>query len=265
MTSLEAVIAEFLRDLTLAQDSANRLSARLSLKYRHHTILRFFPVPNALLDDVDVTFRFVFDSPELGADPRASADRLQTEVLVPPSRQLGADASAAAASLAMPELAALLARASEASAGAVPPWTAKEAEAVREELIRELMPRFHELALRHYLGADIPDLENQATAAVRDGVRRAFADAPDEVRRALDAVDPREAGALAAAMIRGGSDGGDEPDPLQSHTRIRIAAADVAGFPDFAVQTLRLRARLRNYKWVIVEGDLSHDQLLPEN
>src|SRR5262245_3185538 len=68
---LRHIIAEFLADLTHAQHRANELSRRLSCQYRHDRLLRYFPVPNAELDEAVLTLRFAPREEEAAAAPAA--------------------------------------------------------------------------------------------------------------------------------------------------------------------------------------------------
>ena len=58
MTNLRDIAAAFLDSLAGAQHEANLYSKRLAVKYREDPLLKYFPVPNGLLDEADVTLRF---------------------------------------------------------------------------------------------------------------------------------------------------------------------------------------------------------------
>ncbi|NTX24625.1 hypothetical protein, partial [Burkholderia cepacia] len=78
MTNLRDIAAAFLDSLAGAQHEANLYSKRLAVKYREDPLLKYFPVPNGLLDEADVTLRFAVPP---GADGDERASRLDADTL----------------------------------------------------------------------------------------------------------------------------------------------------------------------------------------
>ncbi|MCR5891892.1 hypothetical protein, partial [Burkholderia sp. HAN2018] len=110
MTNLRDIAAAFLDSLAGAQHEANLYSKRLAVKYREDPLLKYFPVPNGLLDEADVTLRFAVP-PGADGDERASrldADTLAADAL--PSQVAVADLATEAGALLLRDLAGALGR-----------------------------------------------------------------------------------------------------------------------------------------------------------
>jgi hypothetical protein len=269
VTSLRSIIAAFLADLTCAQHRANLLSEKLSWDYRNHTLLRFFPVPNALLEEAEVTLRFAVDSTET---EDGACGRMQRATVLPISRVLVADAAG--------EIAVFL---QEALAERLMSCAAAEH---RKALVERLQRELRSLRLRLIPGLESavllqssrPD-EGAFRARTHDALRQALlgligadedlATVTDSVPALIETVLAGPVGEHAfqslERVVASGSAIAEEASAFPA-TRVIVSAADLGGFPDYAVHSLRLKARLRNYKWVITrEGDPAGDQLLPEN
>jgi hypothetical protein len=260
--NLRDVVTTLLSDLTLAQHRANELANQLGAKYRDDRLLRFFPVPNALLEEAVVTLRFApraseqeAATPEAGPAPMRPGEphpslalRLATAIVAPvcallAERLRGAQGPARgrrrvlADALASDAVVRTLARRSqplvhaflERAAGAGP---AGESPA---PLLRELAPTLAR-ALREDadLVEHLPDLEA--------AVAKALDDSRDAVHEAL------VHGAAAARALA-------EVAARIPQMEVIVDAPTLAQLPEHAVQTLTLKAGLRKYRWSVVDGD----------
>jgi hypothetical protein len=266
---LRDVVAEFLADLTRAQHRTNELSKRLSEKYRDDRLLRFFPVPNALLDEAVVTLRFAPRGPDgdaapAGPEPREPvqphphlalrlAHAVAAAVAAGVGRRLRADDPAGEPGRRM--AAALTSdRVVDALAGRVRPAlqafveravAAGRTDELVESALRSIAPPLAEAL------AEDPDLAVHLRT-VEAAVGEALAEPAGGVRDALAAA--AEA-AQALAAVR-------ESVPSLD---VIVDSASLAQFPEHAIHTLTLKAKLRNYRWVVVEREgRPDDDLLPE-
>lgn len=74
---LTDILASILCDIAKAQDMSNEFSANvLAEKYKNHPLLKNFPVPNALLDNLDFELKFTLD--EIGQEKADKKDQQQT-------------------------------------------------------------------------------------------------------------------------------------------------------------------------------------------
>jgi hypothetical protein len=79
MPNLGDVIGAILRDQALAQHMANQTTARLAEQYRDHKALRAFPVPNPVVQEVEIELKFAIAEPgllPLAQPPAAAGPRL---------------------------------------------------------------------------------------------------------------------------------------------------------------------------------------------
>lgn len=267
MAKLEEVIAAFLADLTRAQDGANELSKRMSERYRTDKLLRFFPVPNALLEEAEVELRFGVLEPELSGErlegsngmppmqPSASAVR---ELVRRVARTLAGELRREALSAQVPER-ELQTRVAEALAS----------NRVEQALADHLHARLDEAlsagrAESALLDADenrpsapAPELfeelkrsASQALSADPD-LGRVLGDVEAAVARSVDAQRERIARELTGFDAR--LQRLEAARSLPSSMNVTVDAERLQNFPDHAVHSIKLKARLRNYQWVIVK------------
>lgn len=91
--SLEAILVAVLRDVAKAQHQSNKYSANvLAPQYRDEPILRQFPVPNALMGELEIVLKFTVAGSELSNANSGTADDefipkaralFQPEILIP--------------------------------------------------------------------------------------------------------------------------------------------------------------------------------------
>lgn len=74
MAIIADIIAAILRDIAIAQDRSNKFSAKLSKEYEKDTLLKYFPVPNALLSEFELDLKFGIEGVDIKeggtGDPR---------------------------------------------------------------------------------------------------------------------------------------------------------------------------------------------------
>lgn len=266
MDRLRDIIAAFLADLTVAQHLSNERSKWLANYYKHDKILRFFPVPNGLLDEATLTLRFLPLGMTADAEPAVPPHAVE-----PSRRSVQLLASAMAAPLGQ----ALAAELDESGASTEAAAVAVGLRSPRgqEQLTAMIQPGLEQYLQAAATGGSTEKLRREALAgAVRALAQGLAADTmaaavlPDAQAAAQRAAEnSREA--LDALLTRAGSF-------MQALNATERAVPDVAvtldperitAFPDYAVQSLTLRATLRNYKWIVVEeGGQREDQLVPE-
>ncbi|MDR0243475.1 MAG: hypothetical protein LBJ65_17920 [Burkholderia sp.] len=280
MTNLRDIAAAFLDSLAGAQHEANLYSKTLAVKYREDPLLKYFPVPNGLLDEADVTLRFAVTpgSDDEAMAPRLAADTLPADAL--PSQVAVADLATDAGALLLHDLAGVLGRVRGASgaAGAGADPARERIDALHSSRVaRELGGNLHALlgdALTQALRGTTPSLATLRAglvdvldASLGDSLAAVFdADArPDAERMSFEAaVDA--CGAALLSLIEAAA---ERQRGIQTETArvpslaVTLDAAAMQGIPAEFVQTLTLRARLRNYKWVLVgEGGRERDELV---
>ncbi|WP_322076622.1 hypothetical protein [Burkholderia cepacia] len=286
MTNLRDIAAAFLDSLAGAQHEANLYSKRLAVKYREDPLLKYFPVPNGLLDEADVTLRFAVPP---GADGDERASRLDTDTLaadVLPSQVAVADLATEAGALLLRDLAGALGRmrgargaagAAGAAGGGADPAHDRIDALRSSRVVRELGGNLHAL-----LG-DALTQAMRGTPPTRDALRAGLLDVlhaslDDGLADVFDAHERADAGhasfegAVDACWdaLRGLIEAAAERQRgIQAETArvpslaVTLDPAALQGIPSEFVQTLTLRAKLRNYKWVLVgEGGRERDELV---
>ena len=283
MTNLRDIAAAFLDSLAGAQHDANLYSKRLAVKYREDPLLQYFPVPNGLLDEANVTLRFAVPpgADSAGGDERAArldpgtpaADAL-------PSRVAVADLATEAGALLLRDLAGALGpvRGASGAAGARDDRLRDRIDALRSSRVaRELGSNLHALlgdALTQAMRGTPPSLDalragllDVLHASLDDSLADVF-DADDRTdagrasfEAALDASWAALDGLIAAAAER--QRGIQAEAARVPSLAVTLDPAALQGIPAEFVQTLTLRAKLRNYKWVLVgEGGRERDELV---
>lgn len=270
MPELKDTIAAFLAALTRAQHDANRLSKKLSERYRHDTVLRYFPVPNALLDNVEAVLRFAVVET---APPEAG------EAEEPGNERLLVDGQSAVAPALKAARAALGALADELSRG-------RDAGG-QDEFVRNIASpvnvahwaRLFATTFRELLQARVDALlgaPSDPAGRIEDRLRAVLSDA---IQREIDAsprLDARAglatrlatqawhaAEADVAALAGRIADEMRDEGALAPGLDVELVTANTSRFPDYALHTLKIHARLRNYKWVIVDKASDQEELLP--
>ncbi|WP_321782721.1 hypothetical protein [Burkholderia pyrrocinia] len=280
MTNLRDIAAAFLDSLAGAQHEANLYSKRLAVKYREDPLLKYFPVPNGLLDEAEVTLRFAVP-PGADGDERASrldADALPADAM--PSQVAVADLAMEAGTLLLRDLAGALGRVRGASgaAGTGGDLARERIDALRSSRVaRELAGNLHALigdALTQALRGTPPSpdalragLLDVLDASLGDSLSGAFdADDREDAERASFEAAVDASGAALHGLIVAAAERQRE---IQAETArvpslaVALDAATLQGIPAEFVQTLTLRAKLRNYKWVLVgEGGRERDELV---
>ncbi|WP_321940616.1 hypothetical protein [Burkholderia cepacia] len=280
MTNLRDIAAAFLDSLAGAQHEANLYSKRLAVKYREDPLLKYFPVPNGLLDEADVTLRFAVPP---GADGDERASRLDTDTLAAdalPSQVAVADLATEAGALLLRDLAGALGRmrGARGAAGGGADAAHDRIDALRSSrVVRELGGNLHAL-----LG-DALTRAMRGTPPTRDALRAGLLDVlhaslDDGLADVFDAHERADAGHTSFEgtvdaswdALRGLIEAAAERQRgIQAETArvpslaVTLDPAALQGIPSEFVQTLTLRAKLRNYKWVLVgEGGRERDELV---
>ncbi|KVF19008.1 hypothetical protein [Burkholderia cepacia] len=280
MTNLRDIAAAFLDSLAGAQHEANLYSKRLAVKYREDPLLKYFPVPNGLLDEADVTLRFAVPP---GADGDERASRLDTDTLAAdalPSQVAVADLATEAGALLLRDLAGALGRmrgARGAAGGGADPAHDRIDALSSSRVVRELGGNLHAL-----LG-DALTQAMRGTPPTRDALRAGLLDVlhaslDDGLADVFDAHERADAGHTSFEgtvdacwdALRGLIEAAAERQRgIQAETArvpslaVTLDPAALQGIPSEFVQTLTLRAKLRNYKWVLVgEGGRERDELV---
>jgi hypothetical protein len=265
MTHLEDVLAGILKALIAAQDQANIYTREISKKYWTDKILRSFPVPNALLTQVDLEFRFAVAG--LGGERPASvpfAVEPSRAALVAPSRAIARwaigilrDALQSDPMPPDPEKARTIV--GTLSSARVEDSVAQDiADALYEGRGRLINAdgRLDRHALRDIVMAGLsrglltnPDLVSQCRIAPQEIILDRFRSDNVDSR---PPIGPLEALQASAAVDRGASG-----------LQVLVEANDLSTVPEKALHKLIVKCELRNYKWVIHE---SGDELLvPED
>ncbi|WP_448165478.1 hypothetical protein [Burkholderia cepacia] len=280
MTNLRDIAAAFLDSLAGAQHEANLYSKRLAAKYREDPLLKYFPVPNGLLDEADVTLRFAVPP---GADGDEQASRLDADTLAAdalPSQVAVADLATEAGALLLRDLAGALGRVrgTRGAAGGGADPVHDRIDALRSSrVVRELGGNLHAL-----LG-DALTQAMRGTPPSRDALRAGLLDVlhaslDDGLADVFDAHERADAGHTSFEgtvdaswdALRGLIEAAAERQRgIQAETArvpslaVTLDPAALQGIPSEFVQTLTLRAKLRNYKWVLVgEGGRERDELV---
>jgi hypothetical protein len=268
---LRDIVAEFLADLTRAQHRTNELSKRLSDRYRNDRLLRFFPVPNALLDEASVTLRFAPIESGAGAveeTPEAPSSSVELHPLL---------ALRMAQAIAAPALKSLAQRL-RAGHGADEEMRRNLAGALTSDAVVQKLSRRLQPVLQSFLErAASVGAEEALVKAARQELARSLAAALQEdkdFRALVSDLDATVSRALGESEVRETLVHGAAAAHALTALPTQLPAMDVAvdgptlaNFPEHAIQTITLKAKLRNYKWVIVEdrdGKPVEEDLLPE-
>lgn len=280
MSELRDILAAFLADIERAQDSANRLSTRIAERYRLDPLLRNFPVPNALLDDVEAELHFVVVDPQQSASSAGSeavAPQVDGHALVEPAMEAASAALVAVASglaaradssAPLESLRALQSQENRQSlATRIAPLLALSLQRrVVAELAQEARPRAAEEAASTVeplvvsapaLAAELHGfLAASATLSAQGGADMSIIE-PAAGRAA--ALAAKRLSAIADALLADARSQARPPPGLA----VDFATERVSQYPQYSLLSLKIHARLRNYKWVIVDQAEGRAELLP--
>jgi len=254
MSKLSDIMAAFLEDLTFAQNASNEYSTKLAEKYRDDKYLKYFPVPNGLLDEAVITLRFMADGTEDGStDTRSDRSR-------EPSDSLVLRLSIAIARVFGEAIASHLENGTGTSERAALVLALRSAEGANK------LSRYFARDARDYLrGCSQTEESESSRAATLDALATACVDALNSDAGVSKAVN--DIGAMTASSFKGVHEALDSllkqtGQHFRSMSDIRTPTKDLrvlidngrmAAFPDDAIQTITLKATLRDYKWVIKE------------
>lgn len=254
MSKLSDIMAAFLEDLTYAQDASNVYSTKLAAKYRDDKYLKYFPVPNGLLDEAVITLRFMADGTESGStDTRSHRSR-------EPSDSLVLRLSIAIARVVGEAIASHLEKGDGASEMASLALALRSAEGANK------LARYFARDARDYLrGCAQAEEPEPSLAATLDALAKACVGALRSDVGVSKSVE--DIGAVTAESFKGAHGALDSllkqtGEHFRSLNDIRTSTEDLrvlidngrmAVFPDGAIQTITLKATLRDYKWVIKE------------
>lgn len=247
MPNFRDIVTAVLRDLTRAQDASNRLSAKLAEKYRDGEILHYFPVPNALAKEVELELKFAVNG--TAGDVRAESIRAGAAAFRPTARAI--------VELVLSDVRAAI------EAGS-PLDIALASGDIRDQLSAHVARTLHE---RRERDAQTIDAE-RATRWAEDALLSALTHTSELVtalgparlsalvqgsRGAWKAHLERMVSAIDALTV-------EEVDP---ELEVLLDTRALDGLPTDHIHVVRIRAELRNYRWVVTESS-GAAQLLPE-
>ena len=264
MARLDDVVGAILRDLTLAQDVASKHSKMLAVEYADDPLLSYFPVPRTELRDVELELKFI---------PK----QVKT-VAGSPERTMAA-AAGAFENYAPRAARALLQLASEKLD------TARALPGFPQSMLQEISDNLVSPAFSDYVTKEIKlDLASHRTVLVTppdtmdygkvrdttiDTAARVIFDHPD-LKKFFDA-NPKFASDLVASaqtVLKDPLDmlqndfAGAKLDATEYELDVVLDPLEMTDTPSQAFSTIRIRADLRNYRWVSSPG--SPDQLVEE-
>lgn len=275
MAILQDLVQALLADLTRAQDNTNKLTRALAQEYQADAILQHLPIPNALLDEVQITLQFASeDAPVTVADAPLSSSAGASSAPTPSAARLRASARTVAQHI-VDGLSDYL--------QSLKPET-RQADALRQTLVDSLAsPRVLrgvtdqvvavlEKALRRtasgtaasQIGKILSELRSGATQLltaeesfvqlvkdVDQTVEAVFEQSKTAIENAIQAANP------PAQMLMGAG--------LQQllTTQVTVDSKTLSGLSPQAVHSLCLKVQSRNYRWVVVSAT-EEPQLVPE-
>lgn len=260
MSKLSEIMAAFLADLNYAQDSSNEYSKELAFKYRDDKFLKYFPVPNGLLDEAVITLRFMTEGTESAPPPPPSNRHRE------PSESLVGRLSVAIGRIVGEAVASHLEESKTVTA------TPTLAQALRSAQGAYKLSRHFTRDARLYLNecspAEATDVARNATIeALAKSCASALGSDPD-VSEAIEDIGATTAEsfksiheALNLLLKRTGEHlrALNDVRPTTQDLKVLMDNGRLSTFPDFAVQTITLKATMRDFKWVIKEEDGTAD------
>ncbi len=256
MSTLKDILSAFLRDLTESQDTANRATRDLAEEYWEDTRLRDFPVPNALLTEVELDLKYSVGSVTSSGPPRV-------ERWIAAFGELARSAAAAMATAGVRRVDQIL-DGRGGFAGDKAHWDTVRRNLAGPEFLRYLEEEiagglYHER--ERLLDPDGALRREEACQVASEALDRSLLAHPDlapafelggkaarrEARLALREVAQAEIDQRASLMPPGP---GLRPDP---HAEILLTADELKDIPQQLISAVRIKARLRNFKWVVVE------------
>jgi hypothetical protein len=258
-------VGAILRDLSTAQDTASRHTGRLAIEYERDPMLRHFPVPRTHLEDIELELRF---APKRVQHSVGDRDRAVARAVSSFERYAGAASDrlvAAAASLfsrarsisGFPQsLVPEIHRNLESSE-----FTTYLAKAIDDDLFAK---RDDLLRLPADLDIDGVSQSTIATAA------HVVLEHPD-LKRFVESNQPFTTEALKALgeALQGPLDDLKRdyatPTLLESECELEVITniSELRDLPPHAFSTLRIKARMDGYRWVVTEAG-APDELVAE-
>lgn len=247
MPNFRDIVTAVLRDLTRAQDASNRLSAKLAEKYRDGEILHYFPVPNALAKEVELELKFAVEGTR--GDVQAESIRPGAAAFRPTARTLAA--------LVLADV-----------RGAIEPGSALAAalssDAILDQLSAHVAHTLHERRERDGQTLDV----HRAARWIEEAILGSLTHTPEvasalEPARLLGLIQAsrgawqvhleRLVSALDALTV----------EAVDPELEVLLDTRALGGLPSDNIHLVRIRAELRNYRWVVTEAS-GAAQLLPE-
>ena len=258
MPKLSEVVYSVLADLTFAQDKTNKLTRLLSAEYQRDKVLQYLPVPNADIEEVELTLRFAVTNEQL-------AHSQQKPLRWAPSQQwLWSLAYEISQHVAWGLVGVVTRRRHEDAERQKRLVAALASSEVRQALSKHLFPVV-ERAFSVTGAVDVPAvveaLKTAVAAAlssdedfqghVKDGSRAVDEAIASPHKEAIEAILSGAAGARAGAA--------EEAVPS---IEVLLDSKTLSGLEERAIQTLKIKAAVRNYRWVLVSGE---QQLVPQD
>lgn len=257
MPDLQTVIKALLSDLTTAQHKTNRVTRHLVKKYRCDAIMQNIPVPNAVIDEVELTLRFAVESVEETEGERlASAGSGDFS----PSAGIVNRIAATIGALFAAELEKEIRSATDPYHPKREPLLASLAQSVtREALTAHVSAALHAawsgqemLSLTvDPIKVGLEAIERQLISALGsdEDLKSVVGSVDEVVSRALSRVFDRQGEALSAAVDETARSLAPAADG-SSRTLINVIldGAKLARLPESVIQTLKIRFCLRGYR-----------------
>lgn len=265
MARLDDVVGAILRDLSGAQDTATRYTRLLALEYGGDPLLRHFPVPCTKLTDVELELRFAPRRTQQSIGDRERAVARAREVFHPYANAASENIVSAAAGLfarartlaefpqsLIPEVQANL----ESDQ-----FTAYLAKAIEDDLFAKRDELVKPPAGLNIDGVAQSTIETAARVVIdHPDLKRFFAANEAFAKEALTAVRTALTDPLASL-----EESFPTPSLLDPEYELDVITelSELRDLPASALSTLRIKATMNGYRWVITpEGE--PNQLLQE-
>lgn len=256
MPDLQAVVKALLNDFTTAQHKTNRLTRHLAQKYQGDAIMQHIPVPNAVIDEVELTLRFAVESVEETEGERLPS--LGTGDFTP-SRGIINRFAATIGDLIIAELE------QEIRSATIPDLSKRESllASLAQPVTREALTAHVSMALHAvWIGQSISistgisieagqgEIKRRLISALEgdEDLRSVVGSVPEVVTRVVSRTFDRHRESLSA-MIQEVANSLDPGTDMSRRTSINVIidGAKLARVPESAIQTLKIRFGLRGY------------------
>jgi hypothetical protein len=270
MPDLNDIIGAILRDVSEAQDTANRYSTDLASQYKQHPLLSVMSVPNALVSGVELELKYAIQSvTDEGQRLEQRRRRLfeAIEYYAPQAVQ------SAEKNVLQPMRKMQLSPAElqELTRGLIRELHEELLDTPAEELFNTRSPARHQA--RSYFNREL--FRNLVQEALHDLLRDTFPDsqgtAPKEEGASASGKEAAEWNAAlfsreVEAFVKGVSQVMEQPLDTARNRRLEVVvdSKELQSLPREAICTVKVQARLRNYKWTEITDDagLAGDSLL---